>query len=166
MSEALTRGIGLTAATAYAVFVGWLFATQPRTLAEVRGGLAASVGAYRIDTAAFDEALGYFRAEQFPNARAAFARADPAARDARTQFYVAYSYYRQGWHRTHRDDELYRSGLVVMNHALTLAPPGQLVVDDPDLAMHRGEELKQELEAGLKQELSDFDPRRLLERRK
>ena len=40
----------------------------------------------------------------------AFARADPAVRDARTQFYIAYSYYRQGWGRLYHDDALYAEG--------------------------------------------------------
>lgn len=153
-------------AALYATFIGWLFAAQPRTLAEVRGGLTATVGAYHVDQPSFDEGLRLFRNDQFVEARAAFARADPANRDARTQFYIAYSYYRQGWHRTYHDDELYRAGLDTLTRAVALAPGGHVVVEDSNLAMHSTDELKAELESGLRRELSDFDPRRLFQSRK
>jgi hypothetical protein len=166
MNDTLTRAGGLLLVAMYAVFVGWLFAAQPRTVAEVRGGLTASVGAYRVDQTSFDEGLRFFRNDQFVEARAAFARADPAIRDPRTQFYIAYSYYRQGWYRTHRDDELYRAGLETVTRAIALAPNGRLVVEDPELWMHNADELKAELEGGLTRELSDFDPRRLFQQRK
>jgi hypothetical protein len=166
MSDAVIRAGGLVVTGLYAAFIGWLFAAQPRTMAEVRGGLTASVGAYRVDPISFEEGLRFFRNDQFAEARTAFARADAANRDARTQFYVAYSYYRQGWHRTHRDDALYRTGLETVTRAIALAPDGRLVVEDPELSMHTADELKAELEAGLTRDLSDFDPRRLLQQRK
>jgi hypothetical protein len=166
MTHALIRALGLVVVVIYAGFIGWLYAAQPRTMAEVRGGLSASVGAYRIDAVAFDDGLRFFRNDQFVEARAAFARADPATRDPRTQFYVAYSYYREGWHRTHHDDERYRAGLAAINGAIALAPAGRLVVEDPQLSMHHADELKAELEAGLTTDASDFDPRRFLQQRK
>ena len=76
-------------------------------------------------------------------------RADPASRDARTQFYIAYSCYRQGWHRTHRDDPLYREGLKHVDQAIRLAPGSRLVVNDETLQMRSADELRAELEAGL-----------------
>jgi hypothetical protein len=166
MTHALIRAVGLVVVAIYAGFIAWLYAAQPRTMAEVRGGLSASVGAYRIDAVAFDDGLRFFRNDQFVEARAAFARADPATRDPRTQFYVAYSYYRQGWHRTHHDDELYRAGLAIITAAIALAPGGRLVVEDPQLSIHQADELKAELEAGLTTDASDFDPRRFLQQRK
>jgi hypothetical protein len=166
MTHALIRAVGLVIVAIYAGFIAWLYAAQPRTMAEVRGGLSASVGAYRIDAVAFDDGLRFFRNDQFVEARAAFARADPATRDPRTQFYVAYSYYRQGWHRTHRDDELYRAGLAIITAAIALAPDGRLVVEDPQLSIHQADELKAELDAGLTTNASDFDPRRFLQQRK
>ena len=166
MTHALVRGLGLVIVAIYAGFIAWLYAVQPRTMAEVRGGLSASVGAYRIDQVAFDDGLRFFHNDQFVEARAAFARADPATRDARTQFYVAYSYYRQGWNRTHHDDELFRAGLATINAAIAAAPGGRLVVEDPRLSMHQADELKAELEAGLTTDASDFDPRRFLRPRK
>jgi hypothetical protein len=96
----------------------------------------------------------------------AFARADPAVRDRRTQFYTAYSYYRQGWGRLYHDDQLYTEGLQAIDRAIALAPGSRLVVDDPDLQMHTAEELKAELEAGLRRDASDLNPMRLFEVRK
>ena len=97
MSEPTVRAAGLAATLAYAVFIGWAYARQPQTVAQVTGGLAAEIGVYRIDAQAFEDGLRFFRSDRFDEARAAFARADPAERDARTQFYIAYTYCRQGW---------------------------------------------------------------------
>ncbi|HUE88082.1 MAG TPA: hypothetical protein VMO26_18565 [Vicinamibacterales bacterium] len=166
MHETLTRGAGLTLTIAYAGFIGWLFTAQPRTLTEAVGGVAAGVGAYSVDARSFEDGLAFFYNDQFVEARAAFARADPALRDARTQFYIAYSYYRQGWYRTHRDDALYREGVVAVDRAIALAPGRRLIVDDENLGMRSADELKAELEAGLRRDLSDFNPLRLLETRK
>jgi hypothetical protein len=166
MQEPLTRAAGLVLIAGYASFLGWLFATQPKTMAEAVGGVAAGLGAYTVDAQAFADGLAFFRNDQFPEARAALARADPATRDARTQFYVAYSFYRQGWHRTHRDDDLYREGLAVVERAIALAPEGRLVVDDANLQMQSADELKAELERGLTTDVSDLNPMRVFESRK
>jgi hypothetical protein len=166
MRESVVRVAGLVIVGVYAALVGWLFASQPKTITEAIGGVAASVGAYSVDTQAFADGLAFFQRDQFIEARTAFARADPASRDARTQFYVAYSFYRQGWHRTHHDDELYRGGLAAIERALALAPDTRLVVDDANLRMHSADELKAELEAGLRTDASDFNPLRVFETRK
>lgn len=166
MKEVVIRSAGLAFSLAYAALIGWLYAAQPATMAEMRGGLAASVGAYAIDAVAFDDGLRYFSRDQFVEARAAFERADPARRDPRTQFYIAYSYYRQGWHRTHHDDDLYRSGIDAVTRAIALAPGGRLVVNDSGLVMQTADELKAELEAGIRRDASDFNPLRLFETRK
>ena len=92
----------------YATSIVWLYVRQPQTIAEVTGSIAAGVGAYRINQTAFDDALALFRRDQFEAARAAFERADPAGRDARTQFYIAYSYYRSGWGRLYQDDRYFK----------------------------------------------------------
>jgi hypothetical protein len=166
MSEPFTRAAGLALVAAYAALIGWLLGTQPRSVAEAVGGMSATFGAYTIDQQAFDDGLAFFRNDQFVEARAAFERADPAKRDARTQFYIAYSFYRQGWNRTHRDDALYTQGIEAVDRAIALAPNGRLVVDDQNLQMRSADELKAELHAGLNRELSDFNPLRLLENRK
>jgi hypothetical protein len=166
MQEPLTRAAGLVLVAVYGSLLGWLFAMQPKTMAEAVGGVAARLGAYTVDSQAFSDGLSYFRNDQFAEARAAFARADPAARDARTQFYIAYSFYREGWHRTHRDDGLYQQGLATVERAIEVAPGGRLVVDDANLQMHSADELKVELARGLGTSVSDLNPLRLLERRK
>lgn len=166
MSEPFTRAAGLAITAAYVALIGWLFTTQPRTVVEAVGGMSASLGTYSVNQQAFDDGLLFFRNDQFVEARAAFTRADPAMRDARTQFYIAYSFYRQGWHRTHRDDELYKQGIEAVDRAIALAPSGRLIVDDDNLQMRSADELRAELAAGLERGLSDFNPMRLLENRK
>jgi tetratricopeptide (TPR) repeat protein len=133
---------------------------------EVRGGVAASLGAYRVDQATFDEGLRFFRADQFVEARAAFQRADPAQRDARTQFYIAYSYYRQGWGRLYSDDELFRRGLEAVDRAIAAAPDSRVAVTDANLKMTSADELRAELERGLTRDASDFNPIRVFRERK
>ncbi|HXE81216.1 MAG TPA: hypothetical protein VNK41_10725 [Vicinamibacterales bacterium] len=166
MSDRTTRIAGLAGSLAYAALIGWLYLHQPQTLAQVAGGLTSAVGAYRIDQRAFDEGLRFFRNDQFAEARMAFERADPAVRDPVTQFYIAYSYYRQGWGRVYSDDHLYALGLQAVDRAIALAPGGRIVVDDENLGMKSAEELKAALEAGLRTEASDFNPARLLRERK
>jgi hypothetical protein len=166
LSEGTTRTLGLAASILYAVFVAWLFVQQPQTMAQVAGGLTSAVGAYHINEQAFADGLRFFDNDQFVEARMAFERADPAVRDARTQFFIAYSFYRQGWGRLYNDDRLFAEGLAAVDRAIALAPGGRLVVDDPRVAMHTGEELKAELAAGLRRDASDFNPRRLVEERK
>ena len=157
---------GLAFTICYAALIGWLYLRQPQTVAQVTGGLASTIGAYRVDDQAFVDGLQFFRNDQFVEARMAFARADPAVRDARTQFYIAYSYYRQGWGRLYHDDVLYVDGLAAIDRALALAPGGRLRVDDETLLMRTGEELKAELEAGLRREASDLNPMRVFRERK
>ena len=130
------------------------------------GGLTSSVGAYRIDQQSFDEGLRLFRADGFEAARASFERADPAHKDARTQFYVAYSFYRQGWGRIYDDDRLFAAGVEAVDRAIAAAPHGLVNVDDPNLGLHTADELRAELQAGLRRDSSDLDPLNLLEGRK
>ncbi len=166
IAERTTRAAGLALAVSYAMMIGWLYARQPQTLAQFTGGLSDAVGAYDIDQQSFDDGLAFFRRDQFVEARAAFARADPAVRDARTQFYIAYSFYRQGWGRLYEDNVLYREGLTAVDRAIALTPNGRLVVDDPELRVHTADELKAALESGLHVDASDFSPTRVLRERK
>lgn len=166
MREPLIRVAGLLTAGIYAAVIGWLYVAQPRTFAQVTGGIASTVGVYRIDDQSFADGLRFFRTDQFVEARTAFARADPAERDARTQFYIAYAYYRQGWGRFYNSDELFAPGLVAVRKAIALAPSGRLVVDDPDLQMHSADELEAELQRGLTRDASDFNPLRVFRKRK
>ena len=166
MRESLVRGIGLTTSLGYGALVLWLFVTQPQTMAQVSGGLTSIIGAYSIDQQAFDDGLRFFRNNQFPEARAAFGRADRAERDARTEFYIAYAFYREGWGHLYSDDALFKQGLAAVERAITLAPNGRVVVDDPDLQIHSADELRVELQRGLTVDASDFNPLRVVRKRK
>jgi hypothetical protein len=164
--ERMVRLAGLVFSIAYAALIVWLYASQPQTRAEALGGLAASVGAYRINDQAFDDGMRFFRADKFPEARLAFERADAAHLDARTQFYIAYSYYREGWGRLYSDDRLFKLGLDAVNRAIALAPANRLVVPDDSLGLQSADELKVELERGLRRDASDLNPFRVFESRK
>ena len=166
MKEPVIRGVGLAGSLAYAAAIAWLYASQPQTVAQVTGGFASIVGAYSIDPVSFADGLRFFRADRFAEARAALLRADPAERDPHVQFYIAYTYYRQGWGRLYNDDVLFGKGLAAVDKAVALAPGGRLVVDDPDLRMHSADELRAELQRGMTREASDFNPLRVFDRRK
>jgi len=166
MRDRSVRALGLVVAICYASFIVWLYVRQPQTIADVTGGLSASVGAYRIDQQAFSDGLAAFRGEQYEAARAAFERADPAEQDARTQFYIGYSYYRSGWGRFYNDDAHFKLGLDRVDKAIGLAPGGRLLVEDPDIAIHNADELRAELTAGLRTEAADLNPMRVFRRRK
>ncbi|MGH9158612.1 MAG: hypothetical protein ACRD2X_01305 [Vicinamibacteraceae bacterium] len=163
--ETVIRGLGLACAVVYGSLIVWLYSTQPRTLVEVAGGVRSSVGLYRVDQQHFDDGLRFFRADKHAEARAALDRADPAKRDAITQFYVAYSYLREGWGRFYNDDELFKQALVAVNRAIAVSPDGRVVVEDPDLTIKSADELKAELERGLKRDLSDLNPMKALRQR-
>jgi hypothetical protein len=165
MREPIVRAAGLLAALAYAAALGWIAANQPQTVAQATGGFAAIIGAYSIDQQAFDDGLRFFRRDQFVEARAAFGRADPAERDARTQFYIAYAYYRQGWGRVYSDRALLAQGLAAVDKAIAIAPRGHLVIDDPDLQMHSADELRATLARGAARDASEFNPLRLFRKR-
>jgi tetratricopeptide (TPR) repeat protein len=166
MQDRAVRVFGLLISICYATSIVWLYVRQPQTVAEVTGGLAATVGAYRIDQAAFDDGLALFRRDQFEAARAAFERADPAGQDARTQFYIAYAYYRSGWGLLYQDDASFKKGLERIDKAIALAPGGRLIVDDPELSMNSADELRAELAEGLRTDASDFNPMRVFRKRK
>ena len=162
----MLRIAGLAFTLAYGALIVWLYAAQPQTISQVTGGLASGIGVYQIDQQATADALAFFRRDAFAEARAAFERADPARRDARTQFYIAYSYYRQGWGRVYNDDPLFRQGIEAVDRAILLAPGHRLVIDDPGLGMKSADELKAELERGVTRDASDFNPLKVFRPRK
>jgi hypothetical protein len=159
-------GAGTLVSLSYGAFIVWVYATQPRTLAEVRTGAQVAAGVYHIDEARFASGLDLFRREQHAAARDEWARADPARRDARTQFYVAYSFYREGWGRVYHDDRLYALGLAAVDQAIALHPDGPLAVEDPNLGIRTAPELRVELQKGLTRSWSDLNPMKVMEPRK
>ncbi len=145
-------------------FITFLYWTEPRTFSEVSSKGQVVLGTYDIDRTAFDEGLANFRRDEFPAARAAFDRADPQKRDAITQFYTAYSYYRQGWGRVSNDDAMFRAGVEAVDRVIAIEPNFRIA--DETLQMKTPYEVKAELEEGLKLTLSDFNPMRLTRERK
>jgi hypothetical protein len=162
----VTRALGLCLNLVYAGLIVWVYAMQPASFDEATGGLTSAVGAYRVDPVSFEEGLRFFRHDQFVEARSALARADPARRDSTTQFYVAYSYYRQGWGRLYSDDELFRKGIEALDRAVAVAPEQRIAVPDPDLRMATADELRAELVRGLTREASDLNPLGIFRERK
>lgn len=166
-------GILLTAF--YAIFIVWLYSVEPKSLGEVSTKAQASIesaatktqvaiGTYEIDRAKFNEGLTAFRQNNFIVARDNFEKADAERRDARTQFYIAYSFYRQGFGRVSNDDQLFKQGLEQANRVIAL--DRNFKSDDADLQLKTPVELKNEFEEGLKITASDFNPFKVLRERK
>ena len=130
MRDSVVRAAGLAGTFLYGAVIAWLYVAQPQTVAEVTGGLTSTVGAYRIDQQAFDDGLGFFRREQFDEARAALARADPAdATRERSSTSPTPSTGRAGDAFT-TTTCCSNSGLAAVDRAIALAPDHRLVVDD------------------------------------
>ena len=166
MQAKITQLAGLAFTIAYAVFIVWIYATEPRTFKDVAISAEVASGTYQVDQEKFNSALDLFRREQFRAARDEWQRADPAQGDARTQFYIAYSFYREGWGRLYNDQQLFKQGLEAVNRAIALASTSPLTVDDPNLRMHAAAELKAELEQGTERSWSDVNPLKVLRTRK
>ena len=161
--------------TVYTLFVVFLYWAEPKSLTEVPAKAKTTIenattrgqviiGTYEIDRAKFDEGLAAFRQDNFLVARDRFEKADPEKRDANTQYYIAYSFYRQGWGRLSNDDELFKKGLEQVNLVMTLDPNFKSA--DDNLQLKSPVELKNEFEEGLKVTADDFNPMRLVRERK
>jgi hypothetical protein len=66
----------------------------------------------------------------------------------------------------HHDDALYREGLAAAERAQLASADAPWASDDPDLQLRTPAELKAEIERGLRVELEDFNPLRMMEPRK
>ena len=166
MKSRVIQVTGLALTIAYAVFIIWIYATEPRTFKEVATSAEMAAGTYQINQEKFDAGHALFLREQFRAARDEWQRADPAQGDARTQFYIAYSFYREGWGRVYYDQDLFKQGLEAANRAANLTSTAQLAIDDPNLKMHTVAELKAELEQGLERSWIDVNPLKVLRTRK
>jgi hypothetical protein len=60
---------GLALTIAYATFIIWIYATEPRTFKEVTTSAEVAAGTYQINQEKFNSALNLFRREQFRAAR-------------------------------------------------------------------------------------------------
>lgn len=157
---------GIVSTLVYAGIIVWIYATEPRSFKEVATNSQVAAGVYEVNQEKFNNGLGLFRRDQFRAARDEWAGADPAQRDPRTQFYISYAFYREGWGRVYYDNALFKQGLEAINRAIALAPNGLLVVDDPNLQMHSAAELKAELEQGTETSWKDLSPVKLFRQRK
>lgn len=175
MKEKYIQILGVCVTAIYGLFVMWLYVVEPESLVELptkaqqtieRATTTAQVitNTYEIDRVKFNEGLAAFRADNFVVARDAFLRADSEKRDANVQFYIAYSFYRQGWGRVSNDDALFKQGLEAANRVTALDK--NYKSEDANLQMRTAAELKAELEQGLQVTADDFNPFKVLRERK
>ena len=165
MRRKLIQILGLLVTVVYAIAIVWLYATEPRSFKEVATGAQVATGTYQVDQQKFEAALALFRREQFRAARDEWQRADPAQSDPTTQFYIAYSFYREGWGRVYYDQDLFKQGLEAVNRATALAP-APLTISDENLQLHTAAELKVELEQGTERTWGDINPLKVMRKRK
>src|SRR4029453_12221505 len=97
MKQMYIHILGLVLTAVYFAFIVFLYWTEPRSLGDVSTKSQVAIGTYQVDPAKFAEGLAAFRVENYIAARDRFDRADAERRDPKTQFYIAYSFYRQGW---------------------------------------------------------------------
>src|SRR6266478_9758514 len=166
MQRRIIQIAGVVWTLIYASIIVWIYATEPRSFKEVATNSQVAAGTYEINQDRFNNGVALFRRDQFRAARDEWAAADPAQQDPRTQFYVAYAFYREGWGRVYYDDALFKQGLEAVNRAISLASNGILTVDDPNLQMHSAAELKTELEQGIERSWKDLNPLKLFRERK
>jgi hypothetical protein len=166
MRHKLIQWLGIAWTCIFGAFVVWVYVAAPKSVGEVATRASVAAGTYEVDRARFDAGRELFLREQYAAARDEWSRADPAERDARTQFYVAYSFYRQGWGRVYNDDDLFRQGLDAVGRAIALSPDAALNVEDAELKIHSAAELKAELEGGLQRTADDFNPLKVFRERK
>lgn len=175
MNEKLIHLISVVIVAFYGLFVVWIYAAAPKDLAQVSTKARETVenlttkgevviGSYEVDQKRFADALADFRRENYVAARDGFLRADPERRDAKTQFYIAYSYYRQGFGKLYSDDELFNKGLAEVEKVNEI--DRDFRSDDPDLKLRSAAELKNEFEEGLRLTADDFNPLKLTRERK
>jgi hypothetical protein len=175
MKEKYIQILGIVLTLVYGFFILWLYWAAPKNLVEVSTKAKETIentttkgqviiGTYEVDEAKFNDGLKSFRSDSFVAARSFFENADPERRDAKTQFYIAYSYYRQGFGKLYNDDELFRKGLEQTNRVIALDK--NFKSDDADLKMKTPAELKNEFEEGLRVTAEDFNPLKLTRERK
>ena len=175
VKERYIQILGILLTVIYGLFVVFLYVAEPRSLEEVTTKAVETVqnaatkgqvitGTYEADQAKFGEGLGAFRKDNFPAARDSFEKADPEKRDAKTQFYMAYSFYRQGWGRVSNDDLMFKRALESLDRVTMLDKDFRS--DDPDLKLRTPAELRNELEEGLRVTADDFNPLKVFRERK
>lgn len=175
MNEKYLQILSVATILMFGSFVIWIYWAAPKNLEEVSSKAQTTLenvtskaqvftNTYEIDKAKFAEGLSAFRQDNFILARDLFIRSDPEKRDANVQFYIAYSFYRQGWGRVSNDDELFTKGLEQINRVIALDK--NFKSDDQNLQIKTPIELKNEFEEGLRVTAGDFNPLKVLNERK
>lgn len=175
MKEKYLQIFSLLIVVFYGALIAWLYWAEPTSLEDVTVKAKETIetattkseviiGTYEVDREKFNQGLQAFRQDNFILARDLFSRADPEARDPKTQFYIAYSFYRQGWGRVSNDDVLFRQGLEQVDRVVRLDK--NFKSDDANLQLRNPVELKNELEEGLKVTADDFNPLKVFRERK
>lgn len=154
----------------FACLVVWLYAAAPASVGDAvtqaRDAVRVASGTYRADPMRVRAGIELFRQDQFAAARDEWLAADPAGRDPVVQFYVAYSFYREGWGRLYNDDKLFARSLEVLDVADAHADANTFPVADDNLKLHTPAELRAELRAGTERTWSDLNPLKALRERK
>ena len=175
MKEKYIQILSISMTLVYTFFVVWLYWAAPVSIEDVTVKAKETIetattkaqvitNTYEVDQLKYNEGLQAFRTDNFILARDLFGRADPENRDAKTQFYIAYSYYRQGWGRVTNDDELFKQGLEQINKVIQIDK--DFKASDDNLKLQTPIELKNEFEEGLKVTASDFNPLKVFRERK
>ncbi|CAN5702195.1 hypothetical protein BH24ACI2_BH24ACI2_04340 [soil metagenome] len=175
MKEKHIQLLGIILAGIYAVFIIWIYLVEPKSLTEVPTKAQTTIenvttkaqvitNTYEVDQEKFNAGLAAFKKDNFIAARDYFQRADPERRDAKTQFYITYSFYRQGFGKVYNDNELFKKGLEEVDKVIALDK--NFKSDDENLRMKTPVELKNEFEEGLNITADDFNPFKVLRERK
>lgn len=175
MKENHIQILGIALTLVFGVFVAWIYLVEPKSVEDLSVKAKETIeqattkaqvitNTYEVDQAKFDEALLAFRQDNFIVARDLFEKADTEKRDPKTQFYIAYTFYRQGWGRFSNDDELFKKGLEQIDRLIKLDDDFKSA--DGDLKLKTPVELKHEFEEGLRITADDFNPFKLARERK
>ena len=148
MKDEHVRIVGIVIAAVLTAFIVSVYVRQPQNPGEVFPR--------QVDREAFERGRILFHQDEFVAARLEFERADPGRADAKTQFYTAYSYYREGCGFFRQNDELLEQGLEPVERAIARATSGDFPVDDRDIDLKTPEALKEEIEAGLDVGIGDI----------
>lgn len=175
MKEKHIQILGIALTLFYGVFVAWLYWVSPKSLEDASFKAKETVekatstarvvtNTYEVDKGKFARGLNVFRQDNFVLARDLFERADKEKRDAETQFYIAYTFYRQGWGRFSNNDELFQKGLEQVNRVIKIDE--NFRSKDTNLQLRTPIELKDEFSEGLRITADDFNPLKLARERK
>jgi hypothetical protein len=164
MNEKASHILSLLITLAGFAVIAFIYLAEPRSFSEVSSKGQVVLGTYGVNRQELNDGILHFRRDQFSTAREYFGRADPENQDPLTQFYTAYSYYRQGFGKFSNDDALFKSGLAAVDRVIALDP--RFRVSDETLQLRTAAELKTELQDGLTITASDFNPMRLGRERK